>query len=971
MSFSERLAFILTLDADGAVRGMQRVGSTADRELGRAESRIDKLSGSMTRYGAAAVAAAGVGAVGLFKLGSAADSQAASQSALNQVLGESSAAVLAWAEDSVTAVGLSKRAALDATTSFGSIAKAGGLAGEAVSAFAIEQTQLAADLAAFKNVSPEQALQDLQAGYAGSTEVLRKYNIYLDDNTLKQALARETGEKVTGTLTAQQKIIAIHSEILRQSTDMQGQWNREIGSAAAQQAMFKASLEDLAAGIGQGVLPVMTGLLGGLNSVVGAFNDLPSGVQSGVGSLAAFATAGVGTVGAIAVVAGQLLKLRDSFTSVGADGARSLTALGKGAAIGGGVAAIGVAALTYAWQKNAEQAAQHKADLADVTAAYWAQGGALDFLTDQTAKYILEQSRFHDENQIDDLNRMNVSVEDLNRMLSAGADGFAEFAAAAVGSGEVQEVTENLGSLYNATGDYVGAASEAVEINGRWYTGNRQLLDSFVAEQKLIEDTAKAKLQGAMASGKLTDAQEAEIQAQLDGSNSATKNTEALLSWADVLRSAGIYVDDVAGAAAALAQRQSTLAAATRDAADAGREQAAALGAAFAASERAEGLDDAFTGLQGAIDGTGDSATSAARSIDLVAEKEKALERATSDVERAQEAAASATEQREDAVKSLTEAEKKLTEAMEGPSARDRRDADRGRKKDKLDLADANDAVTDARKKLTDAEKKGNEGEIAKANRELQRATIARSEAQDELSDSQTKYNEIAGWTAENDPKVAEAQDAVAEANDRLKKATDEAAKKWSELGEATTAAEEVASAALETFADTGSAVSAIDNVTEAYKRTKKAIQEETEAILEKGLAEAETRAQFDALEARVRAITGLSDAQRGALIGAINSARATSIGFSNNFGGFQAEGSVGTVSRPTTFVAGEAGAEDFAFVPHRKGGLRSLTGGGGSQMPMQPIRVALEVGTRELAAVLIEYSNDTGGLPIRIRNAS
>jgi hypothetical protein len=38
------------------------------------------------------------------------------------------------------------------------------------------------------------------------------------------------------------------------------------------------------------------------------------------------------------------------------------------------------------------------------------------------------------------------------------------------------------------------------------------------------------------------------------------------------------------------------------------------------------------------------------------------------------------------------------------------------------------------------------------------------------------------------------------------------------------------------------------------------------------------------------------------------------------------AEGGFGTVTKPTLFLAGEAGAEDFAFGPKRKGGL---SGGG------------------------------------------
>jgi exonuclease VII small subunit len=328
---SERLQFILQLDADGAIKGFERVGQAADKNIGKADDRLNKLSARMTKVGATLTASSGVAAVGLFKLGTAADELNAAGSAMTQVLGESAEAVDRWAEGSVKAVGLSKRSALDAATSFGAIGKSAGFASEELSAFAIQQVELAADMAAFKNVAPTEALADLQSGYAGQTEVLRKYSIFLDDVTLKNAYFRETGEKVTGTLTAQQRVVATHAEIMRQSADMQGQWNREIGSAASQQAMLKAELENLAAGIGEGVLPAMQQLLGAANGVFGAIGNLDSGMQKGIGTFATYATATAGAVGALSFLGGQALKMRDHFTTVGEDGSRSLNKLGTAA----------------------------------------------------------------------------------------------------------------------------------------------------------------------------------------------------------------------------------------------------------------------------------------------------------------------------------------------------------------------------------------------------------------------------------------------------------------------------------------------------------------------------------------------------------------------------------------------------------------------------------------------------------------
>ncbi len=330
-TLNERLAFLISVNADQAIRAFDQTGKAADRGLSKAEDRLDKMSGQMTKFGAGALAAAGVAGRGLYSLAEAAGDANAAFAANEQVLGDASASVRRWAEDSVEAVGLSERAAVEATTSFGGLAKVAGMTGDDVAGFSIQMTQLAADMAAFKDVSPEQALQDLQAGFAGSTEVLRKYNIFLDDAGLKSAYFNATGQEVTGTLTAQQRVIATHQAIMEQSTDIQGQWARESDSLAANQAKLSAELDNLRANVGQGVLPVMNDLVSGLGDAAGAFGDLDPAAQSAVGTVATYATVATGAVGALSLVAGQTLKLRDRFTTLGEDGTRSLNRFGRAA----------------------------------------------------------------------------------------------------------------------------------------------------------------------------------------------------------------------------------------------------------------------------------------------------------------------------------------------------------------------------------------------------------------------------------------------------------------------------------------------------------------------------------------------------------------------------------------------------------------------------------------------------------------
>lgn len=333
-TLTERLQFIMEVNNRSVVKGLQEVGSTAEKELSKADKRLDELGNKMTKVGAGAVAFAGVAGAALWKVGTAAGDKTQAISAMEQVLGDASKQVLEWSKNSVRAVGLSKTAYVEAATQFGGIGKAAEMSSGEVAGFSKEMIQLASDMAAFKNTSVDESLAALQSGFAGQAMPLREYNIYLDQATLKQAYFNETGERVTGTLTAQQRIIATHAEIMRQSTDIQGQWNREIDSNESKTIMFKASLNDLAAGIGQGVVPVMSTMLDGLNGIVGAFNRLSPTAQTAIGGIAGVGVAAVGTLGSVSLLVGQAIKMRDNLAPLGRrlkDAEGNMTGLGRAA----------------------------------------------------------------------------------------------------------------------------------------------------------------------------------------------------------------------------------------------------------------------------------------------------------------------------------------------------------------------------------------------------------------------------------------------------------------------------------------------------------------------------------------------------------------------------------------------------------------------------------------------------------------
>lgn len=336
--FTERLALIIDADGQGAIRELSKVGDSAKRELGAAEERAAKARAALTTYGSTAVVAAATATGALAKLGVAAGNLNETTSATRVIFGDAADGLDQFAR-SAASIGLSRREALDAVNTFGTLAKAADLTGDNAARFSERLTRLAADLASFRNTTPADAIDAIGQALRGENEAIRRYGVLLDDATLRQrAFDEGLVASTTETLPPAIKVQAAYAEIVAQTSDAQGDAVRTGDSYANQQRQLAANAANLAAGLGKGVLPALTSVVSTANAGVGAFSGLSDGTQQAVGTIATIGVAAVGAVGALSVMAGQADKLRDRFTD--AEGA--LTAFGRGATVIGGIAALAI-----------------------------------------------------------------------------------------------------------------------------------------------------------------------------------------------------------------------------------------------------------------------------------------------------------------------------------------------------------------------------------------------------------------------------------------------------------------------------------------------------------------------------------------------------------------------------------------------------------------------------------------------------
>lgn len=410
----ERLEFLLSLNADGAIKGFKNVGDTADEELGKADNHLDKVAGGMTKFGTAALAGAVVVGAALFSAGESASNLGEAVSKTNVIFGDAADSVIEFAKHADVNLGLSEVAALDAATSFAQLGKAAGLTGPELGGFSTDLTTLAGDLASFSNTTPEEAVLALGSALRGEAEPIRKYGVLLDDATLKAEAATLGIYDGSGALTQQQKILAAQSSIMKQTADAQGDFARTSDGAANSQRKMAAQIENAKASLGESLAPVIATVTSSIGKLAGGFSAANEATGGMLGKLAGIATVGVGVIGAISAVAGQAIKMRDRFvettkiTSTLTDAAtgletevtsasRSLTTTGKASV----VAAAAMAALALVMASQAAHAKDVAENNANAAAAIAAVAGASDTKAVELWSVALKAGAFAGRNAAD------------------------------------------------------------------------------------------------------------------------------------------------------------------------------------------------------------------------------------------------------------------------------------------------------------------------------------------------------------------------------------------------------------------------------------------------------------------------------------------------------------------------------------------------------------------------------------------
>lgn len=321
--------------------------------LGKAGLDLSKLSEQFTRMGSALTKGVTLPLVGIGTLAvKTASDLEESMSKVNVVFDQAAISVQNWAMSSATSFGISRQKALEAAGTYGNLFVTMGLTSDAAADMSTELVELAADLASFNNLTPEEVLTKLRSGLVGEVEPLRALGVNLTAATV-QAKAMEMGlADADGQLSQSALLQARYALILEQTTTAQGDFARTADGLANSTRIARAELEDAAAQLGTQLLPIATQLIHKISELVSKFTALSPETQKVIVVAAGLAAA----VGPLLLVVGQAITIFGALSSAVSAAGPVLAAIAAvltgpvGLAIAAVVAAVGL--LYWAWKKN-------------------------------------------------------------------------------------------------------------------------------------------------------------------------------------------------------------------------------------------------------------------------------------------------------------------------------------------------------------------------------------------------------------------------------------------------------------------------------------------------------------------------------------------------------------------------------------------------------------------------------------------
>lgn len=181
------------------------------------------------------------------------------------VFGRSAEGMIKWSEDADKSLGLSEEAALGFASQFGDMFRQLGQGEQQAAKTSAGVVKLATDLSSFHNVDTAEVLDKISGAMRGEYDSIQTIIPGLSDARVKQEALRISGKASVDQLTEQEKATAALAIITKDSATAYNDFAETSGGLANKTRILDAQWENAKTTLGEGLLPVVTDIVGYLS----------------------------------------------------------------------------------------------------------------------------------------------------------------------------------------------------------------------------------------------------------------------------------------------------------------------------------------------------------------------------------------------------------------------------------------------------------------------------------------------------------------------------------------------------------------------------------------------------------------------------------------------------------------------------------------------------------------------------------
>lgn len=211
------------------------------------------------------------------------------QNVVDTTFGDGAEQIYQWADAAAESFGMSSLQAQNFNGTLGAMLKSMGLTDDAVLKMSTDMVGLAGDMASFYNLDVDLAFEKIRAGISGETEPLKQLGINMSVANLEAYALAQGIETAYDKMSQSEQAILRYNYLMSVTADAQGDFAKTSDSFANQQRILELQTQNLAASLGEKLLPSLNNVLQTANDKLPKLENTAENIGELIGNITEFA----------------------------------------------------------------------------------------------------------------------------------------------------------------------------------------------------------------------------------------------------------------------------------------------------------------------------------------------------------------------------------------------------------------------------------------------------------------------------------------------------------------------------------------------------------------------------------------------------------------------------------------------------------------------------------------------------------